>query len=115
MADRSNSRNRLRGSASRRDVAESIERGGIGGTCFSSNPLLRLALVKLKTLTGAASIDFNDQGIALNPEFRSTVRELDNVEEMATGFDAFERHQHAAASFCDAVRVSVIPLQYSSS
>ncbi|MGD0421090.1 MAG: CHASE3 domain-containing protein [Xanthobacteraceae bacterium] len=34
----------------------------------------------------------------------SAARELDNVEEMATGFDAFERHQHAAPSFCDAVR-----------
>ena len=46
----------------------------------------------------------------------SAVRELGNVEEMATSFDAFEHHQHAAASFCDAVRwVSVIPLQYSSS
>ena len=32
---------------------------GSSGTCFSSNPLLRLALVKLKTLTGAASIGFD--------------------------------------------------------
>ena len=59
MADRSNSRNRLRVECESGDVAESTEWGGIDGTCFSSNPLLRLALVKLKTLTGAASIGFD--------------------------------------------------------